>query len=410
MDSKISSFVLPNGLTVVSIYKPYSPNVSFSLRLMAGSIYEKKDEIGVAHFLEHIVFDGTEKYPDEKKLAELIDERGGYRNGITSRETVEYVVKVLREDADVGFEYLSQIASSPLMRENDIEKQKKIIEQEIYRFKSDPMTLAPRLIYSAIFPNTRLEALSSGDVEDIAKISRDSIHGYFSKTHVAKNMVLCVSGNISEEVLRGSAEKYFVNISSGHEMGKIDIDVPMKDGQIVSKVPGLKQSTLAIGYSSFQIRSAHRYAADLISAILTKGKSSRLVYEIREKRAMAYAVNSSNYSGRNFGAFVVQVGLAQDKVPECQSIILNEIKRLSTETLSSAELAKAISFIKANMAFSFENSLAEASYYSGSWCATGNIVSVEKEISNYGTVNPLEILETAKLLFSKKPAILTILA
>lgn len=410
MDSKISSFTISNGLTVIHTRRPNSLNVSMSLMVIAGSMYESSEEIGVAHFLEHIVSDGTEKYPTEKRLAELIDERGGARNAITNKETIEYVVKVLKEDSEIAFEYLSEISIHPLIRDEDVQKQKKIIEQEIYRFKSDPEKFAQRLIYSAIFPDTRIGGLTTGDVDDVKRISQSNILSYHYRTHCAKNMVLSVCGNISEEAVLVLARKYFGDLTSGEKLSPIDLHVVPKNEPMLQIMPDLKQAILAVGYQGFRSGDKDHYVADILSVLLTRGKSSRLFYEIREKRALAYMVNSNNFNGRNIGVFTIQVGLANDKVSECLEIIKTELKKVTSSDLPEVELNKALAFIRSNIAFSFENSLFEASYYSRLWCFTGIVQPIERELDYYESIihTPSLIQETAKKMFSVNPAVLII--
>lgn len=410
MDTEVSYFTTSNGLTVAYCGRAESPNVSMSLMVIAGSMYESSDEVGVAHFLEHIVFDGTEKYPSDKELAALIDERGGIRGAITSKEFIEYTAKVLKEDSEVAFEYLAEIVTHPLVRENDVQKQKKIIEQEIYRFKSDPEKLSQRLIYSVLFPNTRVGDLNTGDVEDIKKISQPKVLSYHKRTHCAKNMVLSVCGNLSEEHVKALVEKYFGNMESGEKIATIDIlPISAPDPKNII-VPNSRQAVVSIGYHSFKTDDLKRYAADLLLALLTRGKTSRLYYEIREKRALAYMVSGSNFNGRNMGNLILQIGLAPDKISECLDVINNELKAIASIAIPQTELNKALAFIKAGIDFSFENSLVEASYYSRMWCSTGLIRSVKQELAQYESIAKIPdfIKKTAAEVFTPNPAILVI--
>ncbi|MCX6719316.1 MAG: pitrilysin family protein, partial [Candidatus Taylorbacteria bacterium] len=396
--------------TIVHIPRPGSLNVSLNLMAIAGSMYESLEEVGIAHFLEHLVSDGTEKYPDEKKLALLIDERGGIRNASTSKETIEYFVKILREDMEIAFEYLSEISIRPLLKEADIEKQKRIIEQEIYRFKSDPEKLAQRLIYSVIFPGTRLGSFSTGDVDDIKKISRSSILAYHRRTHCAKNMVLSVCGDISEEQIRVFTERYFADLVSGEKMPTIDPHAMPKEQPTFQVVFDSRQAVLTVGYNGVRLSDERHYAADLLPMLLTRGRSSRLYHEIREKRSLAYVVSSNNFNGRNMGIFTIQVGLANDKITECLGIIKTELERIISEDISDGELHKALAFIRSGIAFSSENSLWEASYYSRLWCSTGMIRSINEELAYYESIirNPNVLKEFWKKMFHVGPAILAI--
>lgn len=408
---KISSFVLPNDLTVIHAPKPTSLSVSVSLMAIAGCLYESPEEIGAAHFLEHLVFCGTEKYPDEMELAKLIDERGGIRNAYTNKETVEYFAKVLKDDAETAFEYLSEISIRPLLRSEDVEKQKKVIEQEIYRFKSDPEKLAPRLIYSLLYPGTRAGIFTTGEIDDIQKISREKILTYHKRAYCGANMVLTICGNISKQLAEDLSKKYFLDLNQGKKIDSVDInaELPQKTSLTLT-IPNLKQTVLTLGQRGLKDDDPGHYAADLISVLLTRGKSSRLFHEIRERRSLAYMITGNNLSGRNIGIFTLQVGLAASRVQECIEVIKAETKRIISEKISDRELAKILSFIKSGIAFSFEDSLTEASYHSRSWCSNGRIETASEVISHYESVikNPGLIQETAKRLFNQDPSVLLI--
>jgi predicted Zn-dependent peptidase len=410
MTSIISSFVTSSGLKVAHIYRSDSLNTSISLRVLAGSIYESFDEIGVAHFLEHIVSDGTKKYPNKKSLVNLIEEKGGFRNASTNKETIEYLVKVLKEDSEVAFEYLSEIVINPLIKDEDIEKQKKIIEQEILRFKANPEEFSQRLIYSVVFPNTRLGKLNTGDVDDIKKINRKTIMTYHEKTHVANNMILVVSGNLSLEETKVFAERYFKSIKSSEKIQPVDSrSEPITEPQFELKTDS-KQSILNVAYKGFNSNDNRKYVLNLIFRLLLRGSNSRLFNEIREKRALAYSVSGSNAVGRNHGMFSIRVGISKDKIPECLNIINTELNKITSENISKDELAKSLAFIKAGQAFLFEDSLSEASYYSNLWCSSGEIQPFEEELKKYQlTSGNIELIQnTAKEIFSNNPSILII--
>lgn len=410
MASIISSFVTSTGLNVTHIYRPDSLNTSISLRVIAGSIYESSNEIGVSHFLEHIVSDGTKKYPTKKELVNLIEEKGGFRNASTNKETIEYLVKVLKEDSEIAFEYLSEVVINPLIKDEDIEKQKKIIEQEILRFKANSEEFSQRLIYSVVFPNTRLGGLNTGDIDDIKKINRKTILSYHEKTHVANNMIIVISGNLSLEESKKFIERYFKSIKSGEKTKPLDIIVkPITKPQFELKIDS-KQSILNVAYKGFNSNDSRKYALNLIFRVLLRGSNSRLFNEIREKKALAYSVSGNNAVGRNHGIFSIKVGLSQDKIPECLDIINTELSKIISENISRDELAKSFAFIKAGQAFSFEDTLSEASYYSNLWCSTGSIKSFEEELDKYQlTANNIELIQkTAKDIFSTDPSILII--
>jgi predicted Zn-dependent peptidase len=410
MEASVTSFTLPNGLTVIYSHRPQSACVALSFRVIAGSQYELPHEIGVAHFLEHLVSDGTEKYPDEKAIAGLIDERGGFRNAYTGMETVEYVVKLLREDAEVACDYLAEIVMRPLLRDTAITKQKQIIEQEILRFKNNPEQFAPRLLYAALFPGIRRGGLVTGDIADIQKLSRAVIHAYWQRTHVARNAVLAVCGDLPLTEVRALAERYFGNMVSGEQIALLNFTAPPATEPIREVRPDIKQAELAIGFQAFAANDPDHYAAHLLQHILTSGKTSRLRYEIREKRALAYSVSGHHSAGRTSGQLTLHVGLAEKNIPECLEIIRHELKDLATNLLSPEERQKAFRYIKTNRAFQFENSLAEAAYHSNQWCLTGTLPPAELAVYAAVAADAEALRAAAARLFSSPPAMVFITA
>ena len=410
MGASVTSFTLPNGLTVIHKHRPGSACVALSLRVIAGSQYELPSEIGAAHFLEHIVMDGTENYPDEKAIAGLIEERGGFRNAFTNRETVEYVVKLLKEDATVGFEYLSEIVRRPLVNTDAVAKQKKIIEQEILRFKNSPASFAPRLLYAAMYPGTRMGALNTGEIADVQRLSRDILVEYHWRTHVAGNMALAVCGDISLEETLELAKRHFGTMRSGERIAPLVFPAEPAKEPLREQRPDAKQSVIAIGFPAFAADNPHQYAAHLLMHVLCTGSASRLNYEIREKRGLAYSVSANHDAGRTGGLLSIHAGVAEENVSECLDIIRKEVKNIITNPLSAEERNKALSFVKAGRAFRFEDSLPEASNLSWQWCMTGKVQTDEMEMYAKVAANAGAIQQTAKRLFAHEPAIALITA
>jgi predicted Zn-dependent peptidase len=373
-------------------------------------MYEGQNEIGVAHFLEHIVMDGTRKYPTEKEISNLIEDTGGYRNASTNKENIEYSVKVLKENIKSAFEYLSEIVINPLIKEEDIEKQKKIIEQEILRFKGNPEEFSQRLIYSALFPNTRLGGLNTGDIDDIKKITRESLLSYHNRTHNAGNMVLSVSGDITKEKVQEFAELYMSSIKSGEKILPINLSILPRKEYLFEKRSNLKQAILTVGYQGLKRNDNDYYALELLFSILLGGSSSRLKQEIREKRALSYIVSGNNFSGRNSGIFTIRIGLDEKNILECLNIINLELKKIINGEVTKDELSKSLFYIKSSLKFTFENSLSEASYYSSKWCSTGFVNTLDKEIEFFELCSKdLELIKNvAKRFLSIDPSILII--
>jgi predicted Zn-dependent peptidase len=399
-------FKLKNGLTVVHSERRDGLNTSLSLRFIAGSLYENTEETGIAHFLEHIVFDGTKKYPTEQVLATFIDEKGALRSGTTSKDSVEYRVKILNEEIESAFDYLSQITQFPLLSDVDIEKERKVINQECNMNLNDTSKRVWNITMSQLFPNVSLGKTITGNINEIQNISKEKIIAFMSKYYVANNAVLSVVGNISTVQVKTLSEKYFEFLLLGEKNEIKNINSSPDHDTKIEVVADLKQSTLSLGWNGFNKGTDESYAVSLISRVLTGGRSSRLFTELRGKRGMVYTVNSPHFSGRNWGYFSIRMGLSETKISEAMDVIKKELKKITNEPISSDELKKAFVQIKSNLTFSFEDSLDEAQFYSNNWCLD-KIITLDEEIQNFKRVseNPTFIQGVAKRIFSSKPTV-----
>ena len=400
-----NSFTLPNGLTVIHSHRPGSALVAFSLRAIAGSLYEAPRETGASHFLEHIVSDGTQNYPDEMAIAGLIDGRGGYRNAYTNRETVEYVVRLLKDDLAVGFEYLAEISMRPLINEAAIAKQKKIIEQEVLRIENNPEQFAPRLLHAAMYPGTRMSTYVTGSIADVQKLNRDILVGFWRRTYVAANMVLAVCGDVTGEQVRELAQRYFAQLPTGSKVAPVVCPaVPLKE-PLYDRRTGVRQSILAVGFPAFAEDNPHRYSAQLLTHLLGSGKTSRLRHQIREQRGLAYSVSTFHSPGRVQGHLTICVGADEKNLAECLRLIRQETKDLAENLISEAERGKALAFAKSGLASQAQHAVAEASQRSWQWCLTGKILTDELDTYALVAANPETIHQTAQRMFADEPAV-----
>lgn len=399
-----------DGLTVIHCGRDKSGSVSISLRVIGGSMYEKSDQVGVAHFLEHIVLDGTEKYPSKRQLSGLIEDRGGFRNAATNKDTIEYHVRVLNEDVEAAFEYLSQVVICPLISNESIEKQKKIIEQEILRFKSKPEDYADRAIYKVVFPGTRIGGLNTGDIEDIKSINKEAVAAFHKETHVAENMTISVCGDISVDDAKRLVSKYFRALKRGNKLDKQHISSEPILGITKEIKATSRQVVVSVAYPGFSIDDRKTYAADIIMNILSRGSISRLNQEIREKLAMAYSLVGRNISGRNYGIIHIRAGVDKDRLREFIATIVNEMKKIASGDISEDEVVKAFVSIKAATVFNLEDGLKTASHFSNMWCLEGKVESINKELEEYFNVSKdLKFIKiVAKELFDKEPSFLVL--
>jgi predicted Zn-dependent peptidase len=391
---------LKNGLRILVIPHESSETVAFNATALAGSMFEEKDEIGVAHFLEHMVLDATQDYPDEKSLTSLIEDVGGRRHGTTTKEFVEYHGQVLPRDLERAFIFLSQILQYPLLKEKDIVKHKGIIEQEIERFKSDPEKYIPRIILKTLYPKDRLAQLNAGDVADIKTLNREKLLNFFNRRYVANNFILVIYGKCEEDKVLKLAEKYFGAMRQA-PLQAISL-TPDKNRRIEIELrPTLRQTVLERSFHGFVDQDPRSISAEFIAAILSRGKLSRLSKRIRDELGLAYVIQAYHYSGIHFGNFGIYAGVDEHKVKTFLKAITQECQKLIHEPIQKEEWHRVQSLIEAGFLFRFQEMDELARFYARSHSNQEKFTSHQNKIKKFKQLTPKNIQSTAEELFSQ---------
>src|SRR6266540_7407387 len=203
IDSAVEPFyqrtVLPNGLRILTSSMPSTHSVAVSLYVGAGSRYERESEAGVSHFVEHLLFKGTAKYPSAKEVAEAIDGVGGVLNGGTDREYTVYYIKAARPHMDLALDVLFELVRRPLMDPAEMEKERQVILEELAMVADSPAQLADLLLDSILWPENPLGRDVAGTPETVKGIDREMVLGYLAQQYVPNNILISVAGNIVHE-------------------------------------------------------------------------------------------------------------------------------------------------------------------------------------------------------------------
>lgn len=399
---------LKNGLRIIYINAPEMKSVGMSLRGLAGANYENNNQLGIAHLLEHLVFNGTEKFKTPGKIDEYIEAVGGKSNAYTSHEFVEYQVKLLDKNMERGFVYLSQLALHPLLRTKDIKKEISVIEQEIHRIKDSPEYYVPRTLPKLLYPKHRMNEFVTGDIEHINKITQENIKNFRDKTYVAENFALAICTSQEKQKIVDLAEKYFGNMKSGNKPKTLNPGKTQQTKVQIENKRNLQQAILALGFYAFSYNHKQIYTQKLISQLLGEGTLSRLYTTLREKHGLCYVVTSYNLTGKNYGNFNIYVGLAEDNIPKAIELIKKELNKLMQKDVSKKELERVKNSMIAGFIFDFEDSLETAAYYSHHTLFKENTTNHLEEVEKFKAVTKKDIQNTAKKLFSSNPKMLVV--
>jgi predicted Zn-dependent peptidase len=351
MKNEFKRVVLKNGFTIL-FEKRDLPLVSVAFAVKAGGINEKTEEKGISHYIEHMLYKGTSKR-NVKQISEEIERRGGELNGFTSEEIVTYWCKIPSKHIDVALDVLGDMVLDPLFDEKELEKERKVIFEEIKMYKDNPRLHVFDEIHSCLYGGTLAMHLA-GTKDTMNAINRKKIVEKFKELYTPNNMVLCVVGDAKMKKLVDYAEKHF-----GNEKGKIpEIKFDRKNQIKVEERKGIDQANMVFAFHAPNGSDELSYASICLINLLAGGMSSRLFSEIREKRNLAYSVKGEAEIGKRFSYCSIYIGTMKENTEQVHKLILEEFEKVS-KTLTPEELESVKEQIIGNYEISLEDSRAQ---------------------------------------------------
>jgi predicted Zn-dependent peptidase len=370
--------VLENGLRVLSSELPHTRSVSISVFVGAGSRYEPDSIAGVSHFLEHMLFKGTDRRRTPREIAEAIEGVGGVMNAATDKELTVYWAKVpvdhFSDATDVLLDQLLCSRIDPV----ELERERKVVIEELAMVEDSPGEIAGLLLDNLMWPDQPLGRDIAGSPASVEGISRDAMLEYLSTQYVPENTVVAVAGNLSHIQVLAEVQRHTARWKRAPYRGW----EPARDGQDAYRI-GLRskkteQTQVLLGYPSYSAFHPDRYILDVMNTVLGEGMSSRLFLEIREIRSLAYDVHSSAAHYLDTGAFVVGAAVDPRKVDECIRAVRGELERLRSTPVPEQELVKAKEYIKGRILLRMEDSRAVSSWIGGQELLHREIRSVDE--------------------------------
>ena len=394
----IDKFNLGNGLTVIGHRMPSLSSVAIGIWIGVGSRYETKRTNGISHFLEHLLFKGTKKRGCEQ-LKQAIEGVGGSFNGFTSEEATCYLVKVVNKYARIGFDILSDMVRNPLLKEEDVEKERKVIGQEIKMYEDLPSHYVHEIFDELLWPDHPLGRNIAGTLRSISAIKRKNLFDYWERYYQAKNIVLAVVGNFKEEKMRELAEHYLGKVGKGEHQKFLPAKKEKKSPGIKLIFKETEQAHLCLGGRGFPRNHPDRYGSILLATILGGNMSSRLFREVREKRSLAYEIRAGSQEYYDTGAFVVSAGVAPGKTKEALRVILKELKMVKESKVTEGEMKRAKEFLIGQLLLSLEDSSTYMLWLGGQQLSEGRIKSLQEVKFKINRVNREDLKRIAQTLF-----------
>ena len=330
MKSNFHRKILENGMTVI-FEKRDIPVVSVAFAVRNGGINESAEEKGISHFIEHMLYKGTPTR-DTKKIAVEIEKNGGVLNGFTDEAITAYWCKMPSKHLDVALEVLSDVIKNPLFDKKELEKERKVIFEEIKMRKDNPEMYVFDKIQNYLYEEP-FGSFLSGTHETMNSIDQEKIIGKFEQIYQPNNMILSIVGDADFDKIVEFVEKNF-----GDRKGELpEFEIKLRNKSKIETRKGIDQANLVFAYHVPLAEDKKSYAAQVLSTLMTEGMSSRLFSEIREKRNLAYAVRGHANINRDFAYNLIHIGTTKENVESVKKIILDEFEKVA-ENLTEEEL------------------------------------------------------------------------
>ena len=351
--------VLNSGLRLITETMPHVRSVTIGVWLTRGSRHETDERGGIAHFVEHMLFKGTDTRSAED-IAQAIDSIGGQLDAFTAKEYASYYIKVLDEHLPLAVDLLSDIVLRPAFAADEIEREKKVILEEIKMVEDTPDDLVHELFTQHFWEGHPLGRPILGSRETVESFTDDSLRHYFGGAYVAPNVVISAAGNIEHAAVRDLVSRAFASLPASGEPTLED--APAVVPQIITRTKELEQSHICLGTTSYPQSHDDRYVSYILNTVLGGSMSSRLFQNVREKRGLAYAVFSGLSAYRDAGNITIYAGCANEAVEEVIGLCVEELRQMKQTPVPDAELRRAKDHLKGSLMLSLENTASRMSH------------------------------------------------
>jgi predicted Zn-dependent peptidase len=391
--------MLPNGLRVLVAPMLHTRSVTVALFFGMGSRYERREEQGISHLVEHMLFKGTARYPTAQLISETIEGVGGILNAATDKELTVYWAKVASRHFDLAFDLLSDMVRQPLLETEELTKEKKVVLEELGLAQDAPGEWVHQLASELLWPDQPLGWEIAGTQVTVNAQTRDTLVDYIKRGYGPQNAVLMVAGDADPDVvIRQARERLF---AEGTPPPTFETATEATgQPRISSQARETEQAYLVLGGKGLSRADPDRYALRLANAILGDGMSSRLFLEVREKRGLTYDVHSFVSAFHDTGAVQVSAGVEPKQIPAAIEAILGEVDKMRQHPVPETELRKVKEYLKGRTVLSLEDSASVAQWYATQELLTSELLTPDEVIDRIEAVTVGDVQRVSQRVFN----------
>lgn len=377
---------------------PHMESVALGLWISAGGRYETEDKIGISHFIEHLLFKGS-KNRSGKQIKETIEGVGGSLNAFTAEEFTCYLVKIVEKYFKLSLEVLSDMLLNPLFKEEDIEKERLVILEEIRMYLDLPMQYVHQLLSELLWPNQPLGRNLAGTPETVANIKRENIIAYHQQFYHPGQIVVAVAGPIKHNIIEKEVSPIFSKVKAKTAADFLPAREKQNKPQSNLFFKKTEQSHISLGFHALSRKHPDQYGLSLLHIILGANMSSRLFQEVREKRGLAYEIGSAFRRYQDTGIFAVNAGVDNRKVSEAIKVILEEIKKVKINLVAKKEFIRAKEFYMGQLKIALEDTMDHMLWVGEHELNLNRILKVEEVIQKIKKVKIEDLKRIAQEIF-----------
>ena len=364
---KKTEYKLNNGLKVLFLDTQAFPSIATLLLVGAGSRYENQKNNGIAHFFEHMAFKGSQKYPSSLQIATLLDSLGSQQNAFTGKDHTGYWIKAPLEHFPTVIDVLADMIMHSLLASEEIEREKGVIIEEINMYEDLPQYKVWDVFESLLFPKNALGYPTTGTKATVSSFNRQTFTQYMDSLYRPNNCVLVVAGGIKgqEKQMLAQIKEKFSSWKKAKVMQFTDTKPKQRGPEAQFFVKDTQQAHFVLGYPSFSRYDKNKYVLNVLATLLGGGMSSRLFYELRERRGLCYYIQSGMELYQETGYVFTRAGVSvkKDKIEQAVELIIKEQQKITNAKFTDKELSKAKEMIKGRTILALEDSFDLASFF-----------------------------------------------
>jgi len=403
----IETTTLSNGVRVITEAMPHVRSVSVGIWIGSGSRRERGEQNGISHFIEHMLFKGTTRRSAED-IARSVDSIGGNLDAFTAKELVCFNTKVLDDHLSLAFDVLADLVLHPQFREEDIEKEKGVILEEIKMEADSPDYLVHEIFSSNFWKDHPLGKPILGTPQSVKKFSQETIRQFYSDVYAPANLLVTAAGNLTHAGLVALAREHLEALPPA---GPAPLDDPPATHARIAlrNKKSLEQVHLCLGVPSYPLPHEERFACYVLNTLLGGGMSSRLFQNIRERQGLAYAVFSELNPYRDTGCLSIYAGTSVESAGKVVESITKEFRELKQDPVPDEELRRAKDHLKGSLMLSLESTSSRMSNLARQEMYFGKFFTLDELVESIETVTAADVQRIAQTFFDPKQIAVTIL-